>query len=97
MLHVNDVRHIKNYELEISFNDGRVGVADLSSALGRGVFSALRDMPLFSSAKVDKELGSVSWSNGADIAPEYLYFLAFQNDKNLEQKFTEWGYTNRKG
>lgn len=91
-LHVNDVKYIKQYELEIAFNDGRTGVADLSSALAGEVFTPLRDVSLFSRVKVDEDLGTVAWSNGADIAPEYLYFLAFRNDKNLQQKFKEWGY-----
>jgi len=33
-----------------------------------------------------------AWANGADIAPEYLYFLAFKDEPDLQEKFKKWGY-----
>jgi hypothetical protein len=56
------------------------------------VFDPLKDMKMFSRFTVDKELDTIVWPNGADIAPEYLYFQAFKNVPELQDKFREWGY-----
>ena len=57
-----------------------------------GVFEPLRDKSLFSQFRIDEELDTVAWANGADIAPEYLYFLAFKDEPDLQEKFKKWGY-----
>lgn len=56
----------------IEFDDGTAGDVDFSTYLGRGpVFEALGDQRLFRQAKI--EGGTISWPNGADVAPETLY------------------------
>jgi hypothetical protein len=91
-LHVTDAKYLHAYKVQVSFNDGRVGVVDLSDALRGAVFEPLQDESVFSQLTVDKELDTISWPNGADLAPEYLYFKAFKDDPTLEEKFKEWGY-----
>ena len=29
--------------------------------------------------------------NGADLAPEYLYFRAFRDEPELQEQFMQWG------
>mgnify|MGYP003493365653 FL=1 len=36
--------------------------------------------------------GVIFWSNGFDIAPEYLFFLANKDKPELQSLFIEWGY-----
>ncbi|MCL0078638.1 DUF2442 domain-containing protein [Dehalococcoidia bacterium] len=91
-LHVTDAKYIEDYRVEISFNDGRNGVADLSDALKGSVFGPLREKSVFSRLKLDKELGTIVWPNGADLAPEYIYFQAFKGEPELQTQFKEWGY-----
>jgi hypothetical protein len=92
MLHVVDAKYIDGYRIEVSFNDGRKGVADLKEALRGPAFESLKDEAVFRRFAVDKELDTLVWENGADLAPEYIYFQAFKDDLELREKFEKWGY-----
>ncbi|MBT4132399.1 MAG: DUF2442 domain-containing protein [Candidatus Marinimicrobia bacterium] len=91
-LHVIDAKYIEKYRVKVLFNDGREGVADLSEALTGAVFEPLRDESEFSLLRVDEELETIVWSNGADLAPEYIYYQAFKGDPDLQEQFKVWGY-----
>lgn len=91
-LHVTHAKHLHAYELEISFNDGRTGVADLSDILKGEIFTSLKNEQQFAKFRVDDELETIVWENGADLAPEYLYFQAFKDDTDLQPLFQKWGY-----
>jgi hypothetical protein len=71
---VETVRVVKPYVLDVIFTDGFRRQVDLEPLLWGEVFSPLRDPNFFALASVDPELGTVVWPNGADIAPEYLYY-----------------------
>jgi len=62
----------EGYELRLTFSDGGVGDVDLTGQLWGEVFAPLRDLSLFRRVKVDPELGTVVWPNGADLDPEGL-------------------------
>lgn len=54
--------------------DGTNGIADFSSVLTArecGIFEALKDKTYFDQARLD--LGVVTWPNGADIDPAWMY------------------------
>ncbi len=91
-LQITKVKYIQDYKIEVTFNDGRSGIADLSENLNGTIFEPLKDKNLFSTVKIDEELDTIVWSNGADLAPEFVYFKAFQNDENLKTQFEKWGY-----
>ena len=61
----------KDFVVRLLFNDGVDGVADLSDLLTGAVFEPLRDPAYFRRFFI--EGGTLSWPNGADIAPETLY------------------------
>ena len=44
-----------------------------SCLIWRGVFEPLEDPSYFALVALDKELGTIVWPNGADIAPETLH------------------------
>jgi hypothetical protein len=59
----------------VTFQDGTSGVADfsaLASDRDRGsIYYALRDAGYFAQARL--ELGVVTWPNGADLDPAWMY------------------------
>ncbi len=90
MLSIVKAKYLSDYKLLIEFSDGRNGVVDLESMIKCfKPFFPLQDKNLFSQFKVDY---TIQWSDELDIAPEYLYFKAFENDHNLKSLFDEWGY-----
>jgi hypothetical protein len=47
---------------------------DLAKHLAfRGVFEPLSDPACFAQVRVDRELGTIAWPNGADLDPDVLY------------------------
>ena len=92
ILHVVEAKHLGGYRVEVGFNDGKKGVADLTEALKGGIFEKLRDESEFARFVVDPELDTLVWANGADLAPEYIYFQALKSEPALRPKFIEWGY-----
>jgi hypothetical protein len=56
------------------------------------VFEPLRDVKVFGQLRVDPELDTIVWPNGADFAPEFIYFQAFKNEPDLQELFKTWGY-----
>jgi len=94
IVHVVNARYVDGYRIEVSFNDGRTGIADLEEALRGSVLESLKDESQFRRFVVDKELDTLVWENGADLAPEYIYFQAFRHDQDLQDRFMKWGYLN---
>jgi len=93
-LHVVEANYVRDFSVEVTFNDGRKGIADLSDALTGPIFEPLRDPSMFSKFWVDEELETIVWPNGADLAPEFIYFQAFKDEKELLPKFQAWGYVD---
>lgn len=75
ILHVTEANYLKDYQLLLKFNEGLEGVVDLSQQLWGAMFEPLKDKALFSLVKLDTELDTIVWSNGADFAPEFLHTL----------------------
>ena len=68
---------LDDFTLKLTFDDGKSGILDCKPFIARGgVFSKLRDARVFKRAKINHELGVVSWDDDVDIAPETAYSLA---------------------
>ena len=72
MLKIVDVKHLENYELQLVFNDETIVIVDLKNELDGPIFAPLRELNYFQSVSLDADTGTISWSNGADFAPEFL-------------------------
>ena len=62
-----------DYVIWLRFNDGAEGMVDLKDELHGEVFEPLKQVERFKSFKVDPDLETIVWDNGADLAPEFLY------------------------
>ena len=72
ILHVTKAQYLRGYKIHVEFNDGSGGEIDLAGKLTGSMFEPLVDKTAFANFRVDEELGTILWENGADLAPEYL-------------------------
>ena len=79
ILHITDAKHLQDYQVWLKFNDDLEGIVDLSKELWGSMFEPLKDLSLFSQVKLDTELDTITWPNGADLAPEFLHELLQQS------------------
>lgn len=78
--HVVDAKHIENYRVWLEFDDGKSGEIDLARKVSWGeIFEPLQDINYFKNFKIEND--TLSWENGADLAPESLYELLTQQNK----------------
>ena len=63
-----------NYQLYLRFEDNLEGIIDLQQQIEfSGVFELLKNPDYFAQVKVNPELGTIQWPNGADLDPDVLY------------------------
>jgi hypothetical protein len=75
MLNVVFVRYLHDYVLHLRFSNGTEGDVDLADELAGEVFEPLRDKSVFAQVRVDPDVRTIAWPNGADMAPEFLMSL----------------------
>ncbi len=79
-----DIVHVEArepYTLHLRFGDGLAGDVDLERLIRfDGVFAPLRSPEVFAAVRLDSELGTIVWPNGADLDPAVLY-AAVRGDK----------------
>jgi len=86
---VKSFRKIAPYTLKVEFNDGTVREIYFYPILKGKLYGPLRDVSLFDQVKIDPEVHTLVWPNGADFDPATLHDW----DKNfyyLEQLAVRW-------
>ncbi len=74
MIEVRSAKPLDNFEVLLEFSNGEQKVVDLEPLLHGPIFEPIKNDPMFfRSVRVDEELGTITWSNGADSDPEVLY------------------------
>ncbi len=74
MVDVIGVSVLSDYRVRLRFDDGQERDVDLLPFLSGPVFEPLiRDRTLFERVRVDPELGTIVWPNGADLDPDVLH------------------------
>ena len=92
MLSILNANYENEYKIIIEFSDHKKGEVDLKDFIINGKikpFKELANIEKFKRFQVDYTL---KWDDDLDLAPEYLYFKAFQNDTELQKQFQDWGY-----
>jgi len=70
---LTSARHVKDHALRLQFADGAEGEIDLLPELDGEIFLPLRELDYFKRFRLDPEIHTIVWPNGADFAPEFLY------------------------
>ena len=71
---IRSVEPLDGFVVRLSFDDGTERKVDLESELWGPVFEPLREnRDLFRQVRVDDELGTIVWPNGADMDPDVLH------------------------
>lgn len=74
---IKNVKYISAYKLEVSFENGEKGIADLKEYKNWGeVFKPFDDKEFFKKVFVHPELKVLYWPGDIDIAPETVYEMA---------------------
>ena len=71
--HVIEVQATGPHRLRLRFDDGNSGEVDFADRQWRGVFEPLADPDYFAQVRLEPGAETISWPNGADMAPETLY------------------------
>ena len=70
---IKSVEYVSDYKLALTFEDDSTRLVDLANELDGEVFEPLKDIAYFKTVRVDLDLDTIVWDNGADMAPEFLY------------------------
>jgi hypothetical protein len=77
---VCNVKYESGHKLMLTFEDGSIRVADLADHLDGEVFEPLRDVRRFKRVRLNPDLDTVVWDNGADMSPDFLYEIGIPVD-----------------
>ena len=76
MLHliykISSVKIMAPYTLEIQFDDSEKQTINFEPVLHGEMYGPLRNLSLFNQVKIDPEIFTVVWPNGADFDPAIL-------------------------
>jgi uncharacterized protein DUF2442 len=68
---ITKAKYVRDYLIEVNFNDGTKKVIDFEPWLTGPIFKPLKSKAYFKRFFIDGP--TIGWPNGADVAPETLY------------------------
>ncbi len=95
---VTSLNYEGGYRLRLGFEDGSIRRVNLEAHLDGEVFESLKDPAVFRTARLEPDIDTVVWSNGADISPDFLYDVGEQIEppRKVAEEQDEYG-AERKG
>lgn len=74
MVRIKSVMPLEGFWVHLRFTDGSERDVDLGPYLAGPIFDPVRaDRQFFEAVRVDRQLGTIVWPNGADLDPDVLY------------------------
>ncbi len=74
MVRIREVKLLQGSKGCLYFTDGTFRDIDLEQYMHGPIFEPIKnDLGMFRSVRVDPELGTIVWDNGADIDPDVLF------------------------
>lgn len=71
---VTDVEYVKDQRLLLTFDNGARREVNIAALVPfDGVFEPLGDDAYFRQVRVEPDVGTIVWPNGADFCPDVLY------------------------
>jgi len=64
---------VSPYTLRVRFDDGTEQTIDFRPVLAGELYGPLRDLSLFNQVRIDPEVHTLAWPNGADFDPATLH------------------------
>lgn len=89
---VESFQPVGAYSLNIKFNDGKTVFVDFEPVLVGELFGPLLDKKVFSEVKIDPEVKTLVWPNGADFDPNTLHDWDQKKDFLLKEA-AKWKFS----
>ena len=77
------------YTLDVQFADSTTQKIDFQPVLGGEIYGPLRDQSLLAQVKVDPEIHTLVWPNGADFDPATLHDWP-SHEEAFRQRAKQW-------
>ena len=81
LIKVIDANYFREYKIEMTFDDGLKGIADLKNSFRGPVFQPLKDVNYFKTFILNR--WTIEWDCGADLAPERLHEMVIEQSKKV--------------
>ena len=89
MHYVTAVQYEAGHRLLLTFEDGCCRRVDLAPHLDGEMFEPLRFLEQFRTARLNPDIDTVVWDNGADMSPDFLYEIGEPVDNVTARKVAE--------
>ena len=89
MHYITEVEYEVGYRLLLTFEDGSRRRVELTPHLDGEMFEPLREITLFRTARLNTDIDTVVWDNGADMSPDFLYEIGTPVDCASVRKVAE--------
>jgi len=80
---------LDTHVLRVSFNDGSIQTINFQPILAGELYGPLREIEFFGKVKLDPEVHTLVWPNGADFDPAILHDWPV-HEKALRERAKRW-------
>ncbi len=90
MVNVTGFEIVGPYTLRVIFDDGVERTINFESVLHGYYYAPLRDVGLFNQVRLNSEIHTLVWPNGADFDPATLFNWHAGDGEELAQRAARW-------